>query len=235
MATLNQIAYGILESVKGDIGADNNIDIRKVKYDIKNHRALLIRNELNKNRTINPSIVQSLGCIDVKAVSQSSCCDGVGDCTILRSVDKIPSTIERHGNDTITRVGGTNIMSPGFSYVDYETAKVSGNGRFNRDVIFAFLLNDYMYLIQRSATISFVGISKINVMGVFNDPEEISKFTDCNGDSCFTEDSTEYPLSEWMITYITKELFALYTGGDAVAPTDESINNKESVINQRKK
>jgi hypothetical protein len=156
---------------------------------------------------------------------------GLGNCSLLRTKDKIPDTIERHGADLITRVGGPNIMSPGFSYVDYQTAVVSGNGRFNQDVIFAFLFDGYMYLMQRSATISFTGIEKINIMGVFADPTIVSQFKNCDGTSCFDDDDSAFPIAEWMITYLQTALISQYLGADTIVRTDESLNAKSDVTN----
>jgi hypothetical protein len=228
MASLNQIAFRILESVRGNIGADENIDIREIKYDIGMQRAVLVRNELNQNRTINDAIVQSLGCIPVEAVSASACCEGLGECSILRTTIKIPGTVEQHGKDTITRIGGANIMSSSFQYVSYEAAKVSGNGRFNSQVIYAFILEGYVYLVQKAGTAKFKGISKINVMGVFEDPEVASKFSNCDGTSCYSDDD-EYPIASWMITYLQDMLIQKYIKSDAVAPSDESLNDKHEL------
>lgn len=228
MATLNEIAYRVLESVRGNIGADENIDIRQIKYDVRLLRSLLIRNELNKNRTINGDLIQSLGCIPVETVSASACCEGLGNCSILRTTIKIPPTVEQHGRDTITRVGGVNIMNSGFQYVDYEAAKVSGNGRFNSMVVYAFLLDGYIYLIQKAGTVSFKAIDKVNVMGVFEDPDKVREFTNCDGTDCFSDDD-EYPLASWMITSLQDMLLEKYVKVEAMAPSDESLNNKSNL------
>jgi len=68
MATLKELSFRILESIRGEIGAEENIDIREIEYDITNTRALLLRNELNKNRTVSSSIIQSLGCIEIETL-----------------------------------------------------------------------------------------------------------------------------------------------------------------------
>lgn len=234
MASLNKIAYRILEAVRANIGADDSIDIRQIKYDIGIQRAVLIRNELNQNRTINQDIVQSLGCIETEAVIASACCEAMGECSIIRTSVKIPPTIEQHGKDTITRVGGPNFMDSGFQYVSYDRALVSGNGRFNSKIIYAFPFDGYIYLKQSAGTIAFKSISVINVMGVFEDPNEAKEFAKCDGDPCFTDDDP-YPIADWMISYLHKILIAEYLGTEAVNQSDESLNNRSDSAQVTKK
>ena len=64
--SLNKIAYSILENVRRDISDDEFISLRQVKDDIHTLRALFLRNELNKSRSIDPAIVQDLGCVGLE-------------------------------------------------------------------------------------------------------------------------------------------------------------------------
>ena len=76
----------------------------RVYFWIKNQRALWLRNELNKNRTIDPNIVQDLGCIELELADKAECCDLEDGCKILRTNVTIPNTIELHNKTGITRV-----------------------------------------------------------------------------------------------------------------------------------
>ena len=57
MATLNEIAYDLLSIVRPALSDDSDIDLRQIKFWIHNQRALFIRNELNRSRTIDADIV----------------------------------------------------------------------------------------------------------------------------------------------------------------------------------
>jgi hypothetical protein len=52
MVTLNQLIYDLLEIVRPNLSDDDNFDKRQIAFWIKNQRALWLRNELNKNRTV---------------------------------------------------------------------------------------------------------------------------------------------------------------------------------------
>jgi len=121
-------------------------------------------------------------------------------------------------------------MRSDFQFVDYEEAKVAGNGRFNGDVVFAFLLDGYMYITSKNASLFFKAISRINIMGVFENPVEASVFKNCDGSVCYDE-NTDYPLAKWMTNSIETIIFEKYVKLDAVAPTDNNLNNKQELTN----
>ncbi len=84
MATLNEIAYDLLSIVRPQLSDDNDIDIRQIKFWIRNQRALWLRNELNRKRSIDEDVIQTL-CVDIEEVDASDCCDITIDCSVLRS------------------------------------------------------------------------------------------------------------------------------------------------------
>ena len=87
MATLNEIAYDLLTIVRPQISDDSDIEIEQIKFWIKNQRSLWLRNEFNKNRTIDSDLIQTV-CADLEEVDASDCCDIDLDCPILRTTKK---------------------------------------------------------------------------------------------------------------------------------------------------
>jgi hypothetical protein len=62
---------------------------------INEQRSLWLRNEYNKNRSIDPYIIQNLNCVELEHVNPIDCCIEVpGLCQVLRTKKKIPNTIE---------------------------------------------------------------------------------------------------------------------------------------------
>lgn len=203
--TLNEIAYSILESIRPIIVDDDDIDLREIKYEIHNQRALWLRNELNKNRTIDDNVVQDLGCIELELVSPSVCPE-IDLCNrILRTTVDIPVAIELHNTTAITRVASIDQTQSPFSFVPYSQAIWSGNGRFNKDRFFAFLLNNRMYVIGNKDNPKINMLTNLNIRGVFEDPTEASKFTQVNGQPCYSDDD-KYPVNRWMVNYIKGEV-----------------------------
>tara|TARA_R110002126_G_scaffold68046_11_gene172169 strand:+ start:4409 stop:5104 length:696 start_codon:yes stop_codon:yes gene_type:complete len=200
--TLNKIVYDVLETVQSHVNSNNSdIDVRQVEWLINNQRALLIRNEYNKpGRVIDHNLIQDLGCVEVEMVDNSACPEiSTSGCYLLRTKCQIPNTIELHHKTAITRVGSPDRMNDNYSFVPYDQAVYSGNGKFNKDSKFAFLLNNYVYIkvhSKKSAMLKYV-----NIRGIFEDPTELNTFTCCTGETCYTSDSP-YPINTWMIPYM---------------------------------
>lgn len=225
MKTLTELLSLVEERL--NINDVNDITSRDYLVDIINgQRSLFIRNEYNKrNRTIDPDIVQTLGCVDLEKVDATTCCDlSIPiDCEVLRTTQDIPKTIEFHNSKGITRIGGVEMLTKAFNLVDMARLPYVGNGRANQNAVFAFLYNSRIYLYSRAPR--FVMLKYINVMGVFEDPTEAAQFKDCDALPCWSPDS-EYPIKDWMWEYIEDTLVQKLLNKQGI-PTDESPNTKD--------
>ena len=199
MPTQNEIVYSILDKLKPHLTDDIDISPREVAWEINNTRALFLRNELNKNRTIDPDVIQDLGCVAMEVTDRAECCDISTDCMIVRTVLEIPSAIELHNSTGITRVGPVDKMDLDFSFISYNRAKFAGSGKYNKNIVYAFLRNKRIYLVSKSDKLKF--ISYINIAGVFENPSEVTPFTNCGGESCYSS-TDEYPVNTWMVPSI---------------------------------
>lgn len=192
--TLNQIAYSIFESVRGKIGDDDNISIDQIKDMVHNTRALLLKQKFDKNiRLIDDAYTQSIGPVEVEQVDSSIHPDIPSDKYLLRTVVDIPPTIDRRNYEgTFTRIGPAERKSHKFNLVSYDRAIWSGNGRFNRNEVFAFPLDSRIYLISNS--IYHKPVQYIDIIGVFENPTQVAMFTDKQGESLYSDES-QYPVS----------------------------------------
>ena len=117
---------------------------------INEQRSLGVRNEYNKNRTIDPNVQQSF-CVDVELVDPNNCpCGGIPiGCKILRTTSKLPNSIEFHHSKGITSVGPVIITAKRFSFIDYSRVPYIGEGRTTAKSVYAFLYDDYIYIISK--------------------------------------------------------------------------------------
>lgn len=233
MATLNEIAYDLLTIVKPQLSDDNDIDLRQVKFWIHNQRALWVRNELNKTRSIDAALEQTL-CADLEEVDASDCCGVDLDCDILRTKKKIPKTIELHSTEAITRVGPINKTKRGFSYIPYSMVPWVGNGKFNSRSIFAFLHDEYMFIYPLDP--KYKKMEKAIIRGVFEDPTGVGNFNDCDTDEpCYTDDS-DYPIKTWMIPAMKESILKsnLMIATQAEAAQGDDSNNAKSDLTSGK-
>lgn len=196
MATLNSIVYDLANTARGGVTSDDDsISLRQIKFWVQNTRAKLIKQDLDKRRSINPDLIQSLGCVAVSEVDGSECNCVVLGCKILRTTLPIPRPIELQQRNLLTRVGPILTTDKPFSLISYHRVPFIGNDRFTKKLTRAFQHNGYIYLINPNDKPL---LTKINVQGVFEDPTEAAAFSHCSGDACYTDDS-QYPIASWMI------------------------------------
>ena len=217
--TLNDIAHSIYDSVRGKAGDDDNVSLDHIKGLIHNTRAKFLKQKFDKNlRVIDDTFTQSLGSIETEQVDSSIHPEIPSGKFLLRTVLEIPETIDRRNYEgTFTRIGPAERKSHKFNLVSYDRAIASGNGRFNRDQVFAFLLDSKIYLISNS--VYHKPINFIDVVGVFQNPTQVAQFTDENGDSLYSDDG-RYPLSRTMMDDIENTIIKERMVVEVQAPSD---------------
>ena len=232
MVTLNELIYDLRGLIEPNSSDDSNADDRQYTFWINNQRALWLRNELNKNRTVDDNVIQDLGCIELEVADKADCCELSDGCKVLRTVLQIPNAIELHNKTGITRVAPINKLEVPFNFVDYERAIWSGNGRYNKKQIFAFLLNNRIYLTSKDNGLSKY-LTHINVRGVFEDPTEAANFVDCDDVPCYTNNS-KYPVNRWMIEYMKSEILKINITTIVKGFQDTTNNAKSDITNEPK-
>jgi len=218
--TKKHLIYELLNIIRAGKGGDSDdetISHELLSYWIDSARNVLIRQDLEKNRTISNNIRQSLGCVPVSLVDASVCCNLVTECKVYRTSVKIPKTIELYQRDLITRVGPASITQPAFQLIPYERAawvKYGPLPGINR-IPKAFLFDSYIYILVPNLDIV---LTSINIQGVFASPQEVSTFNTCEGTICYSDDSP-YPISEHMLDPL-KKIVLEYLRISANQPTD---------------
>jgi len=202
MATYDKIVFDLMNIKRGQLSDDDIGDERQYEFWLNNTRALLIRQDNNKGRSLTENIIQDLGCVEIETADVAECCDMEYGCMIKRTKLQLPRPIELSQQDAILRVGTIDKTSKAFTFVPYEQFIFSGNGRFNKYIIFVTYRNGRLYL-SSSNNLTLKGMKWINVRGIFEDPRSVKDFTRCDGTPCYTGDS-EYPMSNWMIEVVKK-------------------------------
>lgn len=201
--TANELIYEVYEGLNIN-SDDTNIDERLILHKIASKRALWVANEMNKKfRTIPPSLIQDLGCLALEEISSEECCSSQSDCYFMRTILELPMPISLHRDLMLTRVGPRDKEQKEFTVVSYERIPFVGNGRFNQNGIYAFWLNNRIYLMSKNDSI--VLFEGINIMGVFENPENAVNLTTCDNTPCWTYDS-RYPLYGKLWEYIRPQV-----------------------------
>jgi len=172
---------------------------------INEQRSLAIRNEYNKKRQIDPNVQQTIPCLDLELVDAHNCCVTVPlGCQILRTTAVIPNTIEFHHSKGITSVGPVMIRNKRFNLIDYSRVPYIGEGRTTKKAIYAFLYDNYIYVISKDASINT--LKSIAIRGIFEDPTSLSEFIDCATEVACWSPNDPYPMNQWMWAYIKEPI-----------------------------
>jgi hypothetical protein len=111
MATLRKFVSDIRSTHK-ILSTDSTITDRAIASEIRNSSLLLVKRESNLRRLwATDSIFTTIPCLEMKEVPISECGGFVDDCTIARSVHKIPSIAEGNYQYVIQGVYSINALS----------------------------------------------------------------------------------------------------------------------------
>lgn len=203
--TLLEIVRNIRNLIN-DSSDDYKISDRQLSFIVRYYRAKLIREDLQKGRSISSNIIQSLG------VQNIVCLDSAEDCHIrsgiitYRTENSIPKPIEVNDKDLIVYAGSIDGLS-NFQFGSKAQARWSKHHKLTADKYRTYLRNGHIY-IEGSKPIL---VKRILVEGVFEDPIEVATLTDCEGTRCYDLDVDNYPISAHILQamsemILTKEL-----------------------------
>lgn len=229
MSTLAEIVFSILDTVKPENLTSGPISEELVKFHIKNVRAQLAKQQLNKGNTLATSYVQSLGCISLVEADKSECCEYPTGCIILRTSVPIPNQIDARTN-LLTRVGPVDITEKSFQYIEYERVPFEGYNKYTKHLIKWFTNHNssYVYLLMDMEDYLSMGIEVINIQGILENPEDASSFMNCTtGTTCFS-DKAKYPIPDSMIPTLIDMVIKKFILPQSQAPIDATNDGKEN-------
>jgi hypothetical protein len=202
MSTQREIIYAIKSIIRGGlISDDDKISDRQIAFHIDAVRATLLRQQFNKGQSLSENNIQHLACVGLESVNTSYDPDFQLDCKVFKTVKQLPKLIEGKNKDLLISIQASEFGGTAFEFIPYARLPYARNTKFKRPL--AVFYNNYVYLVDAPY------IEQISISGVFEQPNELSNFDDCNGQACFSWD-TEYPMSSHLIDpcikLITEEL-----------------------------
>ncbi len=221
MITLSHLIYDIIGiASSGSYPNEMKISNEQCKFWVEEVRAQLIGQALNKRDDIHDSWIQYIGCLELEPVEDTSCCLADSDCHILKSIKRIPSTIDTWKDNMIISVTTTEGVSiPKSNPIRQKYQKYNKYASNRRSW---YLKDNYLYIIN-DTMLTYASLS-----GIFETPSELSNFVECSGESCFSETETPYPVSLAIASQITDIVVKTKAQPFFLFPSDES-NNANSV------
>ena len=226
--TLNEIAYNLLNQVRGGRSHhDEHISLDQIKFNIKHYRAVFIRRDFARSGFNSRHTEQDLGCLELKKVDPSKCCGLPSSCSVYRTIEKIPRTIRYNFEEALTHVG--DITGTGtIPIVNSNMVKFLTYDKYTNKNYKAYMIEDYLYIYNAD------GLKYINVRGVFEDPQEVEKFKDCDGTDCYDDNVNNYPIPMDMLEQINKSILSGELGllvGTSSDTTNDRMQDPQTRVN----
>jgi hypothetical protein len=231
IVTRNSLAYRILGLYRAQHKNTDNLDIRLIKSWIDSTRALLVKQKMDKSILgIDDTFIQTLAPngnpVQLEEIDSSLLSSIPSKRYMKRTNIDIPKVLFiRGGVPAFTRIGPVDRLEYKFKPVSYETALISGFGKFNSKDIYCFYLDKRIYLMSRDLNY-FKHIEYIDVKGVFHYPSEVDALNDASHD-----DDSPYPITPAMIedmeSIIVKTKFSFVLTGLA----DTVANERDDLLN----
>lgn len=228
MAKLNELVYDVREAVK-QYTDDSELDDRYIKYLYNTKRSKYLRQDLNNYlKTIDNSIQQTF-CVDLEEVSVNECSVDADCETLLRTKVALPKPLELHSKTAITKVKPATKISVPFNFVTKERIVMLEGSNFPNS-IYAFLdVDNRIYLYSKS--IDYKLLNCLNITGVFENPLDLANYKDCCdcddvvNNSCYDENTSEYPLQPHYIDVIRMEIIQELIGLKQVLEDKDNNTN----------
>lgn len=228
--SLNHIKFAIFDGIKPDYTGEEPLSLDLIEYHVINVRSMLIEQDLTRGYSLNPALTQSLGCIGLEEVDKG-CCDVPVNCYILRTNVDLPNPIKLRDRSLIVRVGPVDFTRAPFQEVQYQRVPFTGENRFTRGLVKYFWKDKRIYLIIKNDNPMQWALETIKIDMVAEDPTELSEFNNCDGTNCFTADSP-FPIERDMIPTLIEIVKTKFIGPQAIAPIDNSQDNKSNLEQQ---
>lgn len=225
--TATEIIYAIREKLKAYTD-DSRYTDSYLFYLINLKRSTFIRREYNQQqRTMDVEVLQTI-CMELEEADESicpECYSGCQDCTIIRTKQKLPNTIELHSRNTITKIGTTGVFSRPINIVPIDRIVYMGEGKYEQKFIYASLHpNGHLYF--KSQTPTFRSLEYVDVTALFENPDDAAEFK-CPSGECYNVDETRYPVEAWMVDVIISEIVSQLANLKQI-PEDQTNDAKDS-------
>lgn len=217
------------ELLKNDLLDNKLIDDRLLYEIINQQRSLWIKNELNKGRSIEDNIRQTIDGIELKVLDDNTFKSFNTRYRILSSVQEIPRTVELSHRDNILVVRGSKFGSEKFNYIHRDKFTFAGNNRFTKDSIHCTLYKNHIYIkVDKNNTKNSL-LTNISIEGVFENPIDVYMLSESAKYENYDPREEIYPISLAMWTYIKGTI--LQTDAKLLAQAQQENSNSNTQLN----
>lgn len=211
--TLNELVDDVLlEARNSNIAESEKLSRRQIELWIKTYRAFLIKQDLDKDRTINPLYTQTIRMHISKVEEDPEHFEYVGDDKLPKLIDfnyrpGVVSVKDSHGN--LIQVGSETKM------------KFQKYRKYTCNDYIAYVKDDYIYVESRNNLIEY-----IDVQLIAEDPTETIM--------CYDPNEDDYPLPGAMWATVKQLIFTRDIPTMIQMPSDTTNDSNDDTQNRSK-
>lgn len=232
----------IIERIKslyqrGVSSDDNRMSDRVIYSVVYSIRAMLLRQQISKNRKVSQRNIEYLECVPLTLAEPHNCpCAPPSGCKILKSNCKLPRPITtRYGDylQGVTSIDGS-LTFPPTSWIS--KSKKRGN-KYTSKTQDSFFKDDYLYITVPEPTA--VGLKTVTVSGIFEDVSDYycnycSGCEDEGNSGCLSPLDMEFKMDaslvENLIQVALTELVRMFS-----TQRDDELNNSNDDVSEKEK
>jgi len=224
--TQQELSYMCWEILRaGHVVDDERLDIRLLYDWVDLKRAKFIEQSVSKNPNsrISLNMYQKLPVtIDISMVTDAGDYPYVNDTTqiyeIIQSTTDIPRIIEGKNGPLVLSLESQDAMKLPFSLVDYDYLRFSGNGKFNKNIIFGSIRDNKLYFKYNEF---FEEYTNVILRAVFESPSDISGYD---------KEVSPYPIDLSFQDYIKSAILEEDISKFLKGVTDEASDSTGEII-----
>jgi hypothetical protein len=219
--TANEFIYNIINIGRGGLSSDDDrLNERQVKFWMRYYRSKAIFFDSNGGRSLDPQLVQDLGCLALEEVDKADCPEALWGCNVKRV--KIPKLVDLPDNRGLAFIGLLDKTTQ-FVLTSPNVMQFAVHRKFTGNMRRAYLIGEYIYVTDPFNE----DIKYINVRGVWDDPQAV-EYTDGDGVvSCIGDDDV-YPMPDRYVADIVNQILRIELNMTIQATNDEFNDSREA-------
>jgi hypothetical protein len=197
--SLPLIIRDLVRIIRGSVETQSEtISDRQVEYWVHQYRALLLKQDMDKNKTPNPDYIQELKGLHLSPVDATEITGVEIGKYVLKSDLQLPKTIDCNFKSGFTYIGTANGRELQFapqSRTFWQQYKY-----YTQNDPLVYLKNRYLYIVNGDI------IEYIDARGIFEIPSEVSQFVNpITGTVSYDVNTDKYPIPTNLLSIKTND------------------------------
>ena len=222
--TLDTITTDLLNIIRNfNVSRSEDISKRQLEMWVHQHRALLIKQDIDKGKLPNPDYIQTIPSLQLEVVDESEGGDIETNSYILRTELEIPNTLDFNFKSGFTYIG--TIDGHESQFIPEGRRKWQQYKKYTKNDNLAFLRDNKLYLIYPKP------IHQITVRGIFEVPTEVMNIVNPHHTPTEGGWSDPYPIPINMLPTL-KEMILKKELGIGVSALSDNKNDSANFVSK---